>query len=137
VNTYVLDACAIVTLFNDEKGAEIVDHLIVDAAHGRCSLVMNKFNLLEVYYGYLRDYGLAFAEQQLSLIHSMDLKIADRLMDSIFRQAAKLKVTYRLSLADTMAIAQAVVDNATIVTCDHHELDTVDCDGIVRFLWLR
>ena len=137
MKTYVLDACAIIALLNDEDGAEVVDNLIVDAAHGRCSLVMNKFNLLEVYYGYFRDFGLPYAEQQLSHVRSMNLMIIDHLTDAIFRQTAKLKATYRISLADAVAIAQAMLDNATVVTCDHHELDAVDRDGRVSFLWIR
>ena len=49
MKTYVLDACAIVALFNDEIGANVVDNLLVDAANGLCSLTMNKYSLLEVY----------------------------------------------------------------------------------------
>ena len=41
MNTYVLDACAVVALFNDETGADIVDNLLVDAANGNCIIVMN------------------------------------------------------------------------------------------------
>jgi hypothetical protein len=42
-----------------------------------------------------------------------------------------------MSLADSMAIAQTVVDNATLVTSDHHELDAIDQAGMVGFLWFR
>jgi hypothetical protein len=42
-----------------------------------------------------------------------------------------------MSLADSMAVAQAVVDDAIVVTSDHHELDAVDRDGNIKFLWIR
>ena len=137
MKTYVLDACAIVALFNDEIGADVVDNLLVDAADGICSLTMNKYNLLEVYYGYLREDGEVFAEQQLANIKAACIQISDILTDDLFRHAAKLKANYKISLADSIAVAQAVVDNAIIVTSDHHELDAVDRDGKVKFLWIR
>ena len=59
---YVLDACALVAYFNDEIGADVVEGLFIKASRGQCILLMNKYNLLEVYYGYLRDNGEAFAE---------------------------------------------------------------------------
>jgi len=137
MKTYVWDACAIVALFNDEKGADVVDHLLVDAAAGKCALTMNKFNLLEVYYGYLREDGDAFAEQQLALIKAISIRISDVFTDELLRQAGKLKAAYKISLADALAVAQAAVDDAVLVTCDHHELDAVDRDGKIQFLWIR
>ena len=138
MKTYILDACAIVALFNDEIGADVVDNLLVDATtNGICSLTINKYNLLEVYYGYLREDGEVFAEQQLANIKASCIRISDILTDDLFRHAAKLKTNYKISLADSIAVAQAVVDNAIIVTSDHHELDVVDQDGNVKFLWIR
>ena len=137
MNSYILDACAVVALFNDEIGADIVDNLLVDAGNGLCSLSMNKYNLLEVYYGYLREDGEMFAEQQLANVLTARIQILDILTDDLFRQAAKLKANYKLSLADSIAVAQAVVSNAILVTSDHHELDSIDRDGKIKFLWIR
>ena len=67
----------------------------------------------------------------------MNIVINDRLTDDIFRQAGKLKVDYKLSLADSIALAQTVIDGATMVTYDHHELDAVERDGKIKFLLTR
>ena len=85
----------------------------------------------------MREDGEVFAEQQLANIKTACIQIFDILTDDLFKHAAKLKTRYKISLADSIAVAQAVVDNAILVTSDHHELDAVDRDGKVKFLWIR
>lgn len=134
---YVLDACALIAFLNDEPGADTVEALLKEATDGSCIVTMNKYNLLEVYYGYLKANGEEFAEKILKIVEDSFIKKSDVLTDSIFRQAGKLKASYKISLADALALAQAIVDDAIIVTSDHHELDTVERDGNIRFLWIR
>jgi predicted nucleic acid-binding protein len=135
--TYILDAGAVVALFNNKVGADVVDALFVDAANGLCNLVMNKFNLLEVYYGYLRDDGLDFAEKRLANITESRVRISDVLTDDLMRKAGNIKAKHKMSLADSVLLAQALVDNGVVVTTDHHELDAVDKGGAVKILWVR
>ena len=69
MQNYILDACALLALFDDEPGADIVEDLIDRAKNNEIALIMNAANL--------------------------------------------------------------------IVTCDHVELDPVEKQGIVPFLWIR
>ena len=50
---YVLDACAILALLKDEEGADVVDNLLLEAMNGSAIVSINKYNLLEVYYGFM------------------------------------------------------------------------------------
>ena len=134
---YVFDACALVAFFNDEDGADAVEELLFRASEGHCTIIMNKYNLLEVYYGYLRANGEEFAENILNIVENSNINICDILTDTLFRQAGKFKTSYRVSLADSMALAQASVEQATLVTTDHHELDVIERDGKLKFHWLR
>ena len=135
---YVLDACALIALLNKEDGARNVAVLYEKAIHGEAEVLMNKVNLLEVYYGYLKEDGEMFAEQQLVTVENSAIKILDIIGNDLLRQAAKLKATYkRISLADSFAVAQAIISNAVLVTSDHHELDAIDKDRIIKFVWLR
>jgi predicted nucleic acid-binding protein len=137
MTNYVFDANALVAFFNDESGAETVESLLFEAAAGHCAITMNKYNLLEIYYGYLRANGEAFAEKILRSVEESCIRIVDVLTDDILRQAGKLKVTYKISLADAIVLSQATIDNAIVVTSDHHELNAVDHDGKIKFLWIR
>jgi predicted nucleic acid-binding protein len=135
---YVLDACAIIALLNREAGAEKVAELYEKANGEVVELFMNKVNLLEVYYGYLKVDGEAFAEQQLALIRNSNIKVVDVISDEILRQAGRVKnVHKRISLADAFAVAQTVVFGGVLVTSDHHELDVIDEAGTVKFMWIR
>jgi len=134
---YVLDACALVAFFNDETGAELVEKLLIEASKGRCIIAMNKYNLLEVYYGYLKANGKEFAENILSIVENSYIHIYDVLTDALLRQAGSFKASYKISLADAMALAQASVEQYVLVTTDHHELDVVDRNNELEFLWVR
>ena len=134
---YVLDACALVAFFNDEEGADVVEKLLFDALNGQCHIIMNKYNLLEVYYGYFRANGEVFAENILSIVENSSIEIKDVLTDMLFKKAGKFKASYKMSLADAMALAQAFDEQAILVTTDHHELDVIDSDGLVEFIWVR
>lgn len=134
---YILDTCALVAFFNDEKGADVVESLLCEAAEGNCTVIMNKYNLLEAYYGYLRANGEVFAEKILKIVEESCIKISDILTNDILRQAGKIKVAHKIALADAIALAQATVDNGIIVTSDHHELDTVERKTNIKFAWIR
>jgi predicted nucleic acid-binding protein len=59
------------------------------------------------------------------------------LEDAVFKEAGRLKAIYRISLADSLALAEAKTRGARIMTADHHEFDTLDKKGEVAFLWIR
>ena len=52
-DVFVLDACALIALTNQEKGADIVANILNQAHNGNARLYMNRVNLYEVYYGVL------------------------------------------------------------------------------------
>jgi len=134
---YVIDTSALVAFFNDEPGADVVEGLLNDTSSGVCAITMNKYNLLEAYYGYFRANGEAFAERILRAVDESSVKVADVLTDELLRKAGRMKVQHRMSLADAMLVAQALVDNAIVITADHHELDDLDEKDVVKFLWIR
>ena len=137
MKTYVLDACALVAFFNYEEGADIVEDLLCKANNGECVVAMNKYNFLEVYYGYLRTNGEFHAETVFNAVEDMNIEIYDILTNEILREAGKLKVAHKISLADSVALAQAAVNNAAIVTSDHHEFDIVERETDIDFVWIR
>jgi predicted nucleic acid-binding protein len=135
---YVFDACALTALFNDEDGADVIERLLAEVGTGECSIAMNKFNLLKIYFGYLVANGEEFAEKILAMVKDSGIFVSDQFTDELMREAGKVKQAHRrMSLADSMAIAQAIVNGATLVTSDHHKFDAVEQAGAVSFLWFR
>jgi len=134
---YVLDACALIAAIKQENGALIVAELYEEALQGEINICINKVNLLEVYYGFHREHGKQYAEKILKRVVESVVEISDINMDVLI-EAGRIKSVYRrLSLADSIALAEASVRNAYIVTSDHHEMDMLDKAGVVKFLWIR
>jgi PIN domain nuclease of toxin-antitoxin system len=134
---YILDACAVIALLKNEPGADKVDDIIVQAKAGNCTVSMNKYNLLEVYYGFYREDGKDFAEQQIKAIRDSNVIIIDTLTDTIFNEAGRLKATYQISLADAIVLAHGSADDVTVVSSDHHEFDSIEQSESITFHWFR
>ena len=135
---YLLDACAMLALFNDEEGAELVSNLLDRAKYGEITLGINAVNLIEVYYDRIRVNGADQAETIIREIYkTFPVSIIETLDTAIVRDAARLKARGKMSFADTILVATARCTGATIVTCDHVELDPVEQQEHIPFLWIR
>jgi predicted nucleic acid-binding protein len=135
---YLLDACALIAVVLAENGSLSVKNLLDKAENGEFSIYMCKVNLLEVYYGVIRDSGVANAEELMRSIDASAIQVVNSLEhDAVFREAGRIKASYKLSLADAIALAYASSMNLTIVTADHHEMDIVEHNEDISFLWIR
>jgi len=138
VPEYILDACALIALFDDEAGADIVEELIDRAKNNEITLTMNAANLIEVYYDRIREVGTEQADAVIREIYdTFPVSIIETLNPAIVREAARLKALGKMSFADTILVATARYSGATIVTCDHIELEPVERQGHIPFLWIR
>ena len=138
MQNYILDACAMLAFFDGEKGAVVVRDLLDQAKNNEIILTMNAANLIEVYYDRIRMVGAEQADTVIQNIYdSFPISIIEILSSDIVREAARFKAVGKMSFADTILIATAVCSDATVVTCDHVELEPVEKQGIVPFLWIR
>jgi predicted nucleic acid-binding protein len=138
VQNYILDACALLALFDDEKGADIVEGLLDQAKNNEITITMNAANFIEVYYDRIRKLGTKQADAVIQNIYdTFPITFIETLNPDIVREAARFKAEGKMSFADTILVATAVCTNATVVTCDHVELEPIEKHGIVPFLWIR
>ena len=135
---YILDACALLAFFDGEKGAVIVRDLLDRARNNEITITMNAANLIEVYYDRIRVVGTEQADAVIQEIYNtFPISIIETLSPAIVREAARFKAMGKMSFADTILVATAHFTGATIVTCDHVELDPIEKQGLVPFLWIR
>ena len=138
MQNYILDACALLALFDDEPGADIVEELIDQAKNNEITLTMNAANFIEVYYDRIRTVGKERADSIIQNVYDIfPVSIIETLNPAIVREAARLKATGKMSFADTILVATARCIGATIVTCDHVELEPVERQEHIPFLWIR
>jgi len=98
---------------------------------------MNKTNIFEVYYGIYRVDGQTKADEAYRIIQKQPIDIIDVFTDDVFQESARLKAKYKMSLADSIALGEASVRNASLLTSDHHEFDIVERQESIKFFWIR
>jgi PIN domain nuclease of toxin-antitoxin system len=134
---YVLDACALIAVLCNEKGANKVVDVYKRVLANKAMLVMNIINLLEVYYDDYRTHGKEAADKMIAEVRALSINIVLEIDGKTFAEAGRLKASYKISLADSLALAQAYVLEATILTSDHHEFDVIEAKEPINFLWIR
>jgi PIN domain nuclease of toxin-antitoxin system len=131
-------ACALLALLCDEDGADIVADIMNEANDGAVEISMHKANLLEVYYERYRAAGKAKADLFLSEFKKRPITIISDISDALFVEAGRLKSLYKISFADTFALATASISAGTLLTADHHEMDMVERrESDINFRWIR
>ena len=133
---FVLDACALLAVARNEKGADIVVDAYNTVSKGDAKLFLNRINLLEVYYDFYRYRGKDYADDFVKSIKCSEVQICE-FDEFIFLHAGRLKATYKISLADSIALAQTIVVKGSLLTCDHHEFDAIEGKEPLKFYWIR
>ncbi len=132
MKTYVLDASALMTFFEDRPGADRVEGLLAKAAEAKRPLLMSLVNWGEVYYSVWRARGQAAADRKAQQIAQLPIEVVD--VDLPMAQlAARLKAEYNLPYADCFAAALAQARKATLVTSDK---DFRRVEPTISILWV-
>ena len=134
---YVFDACALIALLSKEEGYKNVEKILEESKTKNAQIIMNKINLYEVYYNICKTYNEDSAIDFLNEIKKSPIKINDEITDNIIIKAGSLKRKYKMSLADSIGLAEAIISDCSFVTADHHELDIVDKNEKINFIWIR
>lgn len=112
-NLYLLDTSAILTLIEDEPGADRVDELL------RTGEVLLPFMAgLETFYISLREAGEDEAERRLFLLRRLPVRWLNTVGEPVLVTAGRIKARHRISLADSLIAAFAVEAGAILVHKD-------------------
>jgi predicted nucleic acid-binding protein len=136
-NLFVFDACSLIALLSNEDGADVVKDLLQKATNGEIKILMHKINFLEVYYYIYKKYSEKTALQLLKDIKITPIKINTEITDDILIKAGRLKSLYRMSLADSIGLAETIINNGYFVTADYHELEIVQEKEKISIVWIR
>lgn len=110
---YLLDTSAVLTLLEDEDGAERVETLL------RQEQVLLPFLvLLETYYISLQERSEAIADRRYALLKQLPATILWNMDEPTMLAAARFKARHHISLADTLIAAFALRQEAILVHKD-------------------
>ena len=134
--TIILDAHALMVLFNDEPGADEVEKVLLKAESGTPRLLMSVVSWGEIYYSIIRGASREIADSKAHEIAGMRIELVpvDARNLDLVRQAALFKATKKMSYADCFAAALAKIHNAELMTGDR-EFKAVEAD-LKKIRWL-
>ena len=133
---FVLDACAVIAVVKNSKGADVVDSYYDRARKNELALRINKINLLEVYYTLIEKINKNEADLFLNKFKQSMVVINDVLSEDIFQGAAYAKTTFGLSMGDCFAYAETVVSKGTLITSDRKCFNNVKTHKALKIQWL-
>ncbi len=132
MRNYLFDAFPLLCWLQEEKGYEMVDDLLNEAEEGKTSISIHIINLGEVYYRIYRVTGIKKAEEMLTKIRLLPIRILS-ISDEDVMEAAKIKGKYLISYADAFVVVKALQSTSTVVTGDP-EYKVVS--KLVEILWI-
>jgi len=110
---YLLDTSALLTLIEDESGAERVEQVLMGEEVRLPWLV-----LLEAYYISLQERGQTEADRRYAMIKQLPATIVWEVDEPVLLTAARLKAAHHLSLADAIIAAFAIQQGAILLHKD-------------------
>ena len=113
----------------------MVENALLEAG-SQC--VAHSVNLCEVYYVVWRKGGEVAAEGAVNDLKAAGVIERSDFDEAFWQEAGKMKaVRVRVSLADCCAIALTNRVGGTLLTSDHHELDSVAAAGLCNINFIR
>jgi predicted nucleic acid-binding protein len=136
LTTYLLDACALLAYVKKEPESVKVKELFDRALIREIAICISVINLTEAYYGLIRNDGMETAGEIMKSLDELPLSVIDTVSRAVSRDAARFKVSYSMSLADTFLCATAKSLSATIVTKDS-EIEAAVQPERLAVLWIK
>ena len=117
MKTYLLDTSALLTLRDDEPGADRVAELLALAQHRKCECAGCFMSLMELMYRVWRDESEAHANLAYAQCLALPITWIHETPE-LLKAAASVKARYPLSVADAWIAAAAEMTHATLVHKD-------------------
>jgi len=123
-----------IAYLRDEDGADIVERFLQDKD---TPCYAHAINICEVYYDFLRVADAETAKRAIEDLDATGLIISEEMDKAFYQLAGDYKATYRISLADSFALALTNRLGGELITSDHHELEQVHEDGLCPIYFFR
>lgn len=113
----IFDSYALIALFRQEPGYELVRDLLVKIANDESEGFITAVNVGEIYYMMTRKSSSKHAETAIAAIRQMPIQIIDPDL-KLCLEAAGIKAKHSLSYADAFAAALTINKKGVLITGD-------------------
>ncbi len=134
MNHFILDACGLIAFLRNEAGAEIIKEILLNQKKESDIIIMHLVNFSEVYYDTLRTSGKMDADYLFQFVPSLGVHFSSEFSNDFIQKLGKFKVEFKISLADSFALALAESTNGTLLTSDHHEFEKITESVKIMFI---
>jgi predicted nucleic acid-binding protein len=110
---YVFDTSALLTLWNDEDGADLLENLLREES----DIYVSFMSYMESRYRIWKSAGKEESDEFSKYVGLLPLTRID-MTDSIFEKAIEIKATKSLSVCDSWIIATAIALSSTLIHKD-------------------
>ncbi len=111
--SYVLDTSALLTLWNDEEGADIVERIMRSGV----LIYVSFMTFMEGRYRLWKNVGKGESDEFSQYLELLPVKRVN-INDFIFEKSVEIKATNNLSVCDSWIIATAINTNSVLVHKD-------------------
>jgi len=111
--SYVLDTSAIFALWNDEEGADTVEHIL----HSGAPVLVSFMTIMEGRYRLWKNAGKETSDEFSKYLSLLPVRRID-MTNAIFENAIEIKATNSLSVCDSWIIATAIATKSILVHKD-------------------
>lgn len=111
--SYVLDTSALLTLWNDEEGADIVERILRSGV----LIYVSFMTFMEGRYRLWKNVGKGESDEFSQYLELLPVKRVN-INDFIFEKSVEIKATNNLSVCDSWIIATAINTNSVLVHKD-------------------
>ena len=111
--SYVLDTSAIFALWNDEEGADTVEHVL----HSGAPVLVSYMTIMEGRYRLWKNSGKETSDEFSKYLSLLPVRRID-MTNAIFENAVEIKATNSLSVCDSWIIATAIATKSILVHKD-------------------
>ena len=112
-NLFLPDTSAILTMMDNEKGADTVENILRTK-----DILLPAIVLFEVYYKSIQRRGKEIAELRYATLKNIKASFIEIMGEPVLKKGGEFKAEYQISLADSIIAAYAFVYNATLVHKD-------------------
>lgn len=123
------DSEPIIAYFLGEETAKQIVPLLQDILNGETIAYINMVNLSEIYY-ILHRINPIIVDTKIEILQNYGINIVPVTENGLWKNAAKIKSSHSMSLADAYAVATAIETGSTLVIGRDKEFNTVDIEKI-------
>jgi predicted nucleic acid-binding protein len=134
MTTYILDACALISVAKKDKNYQVVQSILQNSSIGQATVYIHKINLLETFNYISKHKDHETAQTMVRAISCLNVQVVEEIDIEV---ASGFYTRFKTPLADSIAVSTAHAKRGTLVTADYKDMKVIaEYLDSPAFLWI-